>query len=678
MLMRKVFNKISIALIFIHLPFFPFAQTRAIDSLSVLLKTAVDDSSKMNLHFDLYYELTDYDLARSDDHLEQGYKLAKILSDKQHIAYYLLGKAGLLFDMAKYDGSKIYYDSALVAYNDLLKAETDENKINRYKLKVVNGLTGKGLLSAKLYYFQESIQYYLDAIASIEELPSSEKNIQLLYLYANIASDYYELEQFQQALDYDRLGLAILDAKNDIDGYVIGHLFVADDFSGLSQFDSSFFYLEKVRSIVTKLDKPNLNVRFYFILGGIYRKQKEWNNALYNFQQAKDASEIMKDEFQLLNSIEGLAASHFNLGNNTKAKEFALISLKKSVELKVPLGKAQSLQLLVDIEEKSGNIENAFGYQKQWIQLSDSMKKEKVERQMHEIEVKYQNEKKEKEILQLQKSNALQSLALQKKSTFNYFLIGSLVTILVTGTLGYRNVSHRQQLAKQRDELQQQRIRELEKDKQLVAVDSLLKGQEEERSRMAKDLHDGLGGMLSGVKLSLGAMKGNIILSEDNTRLFSRVLDQLDHSISEMRRVAHNMMPEALVKLGLQQAIQDYCDGLNESNHLRFKIQFHGLKERMGSATEIVIYRIVQELLNNVVKHADATEVLVQLMRHDNNLTITIEDNGVGFDSSSSTHKGNGLGNVRSRVDYLKGQLDIQSMPGKGTSIHIDFIINQT
>ena len=95
-------------------------------------------------------------------------------------------------------------------------------------------------------------------------------------------------------------------------------------------------------------------------------------------------------------------------------------------------------------------------------------------------------------------------------------------------------------------------------------------------------------------------------------------------------------------------------------------------------ATEIVIYRIVQELLNNIVKHAAATEVLVQIMRHDNNLNITIEDNGKGFDVSSSQNKGNGLGNVRSRVDYLKGQLDIQSVPGKGTSIHIDFVIQDT
>jgi two-component system, NarL family, sensor kinase len=89
-------------------------------------------------------------------------------------------------------------------------------------------------------------------------------------------------------------------------------------------------------------------------------------------------------------------------------------------------------------------------------------------------------------------------------------------------------------------------------------------------------------------------------------------------------------------------------------------------------------YRIVQELLNNIVKHAAATEVLVQIMRHDNNLTITVEDNGKGFDVASAQNKGNGLGNVRSRVDYLKGHLDIQSIRGKGTSTHIDFVIQDT
>jgi len=159
--------------------------------------------------------------------------------------------------------------------------------------------------------------------------------------------------------------------------------------------------------------------------------------------------------------------------------------------------------------------------------------------------------------------------------------------------------------------------------------------------------------------------------------LFTRALEQLDSSIGEMRRVAHNMMPEALVRLGLPQAVQDYCDGVNESNQLTVKCQIHGLEERLDPTTEIVVYRIIQELLNNIVKHANASEALVQLMRQDDRLSITVEDNGKGFDPSTVSTRGAGLSNVRSRVDYLKGEMDLRSEPGKGCSIHIECNLSQ-
>jgi signal transduction histidine kinase len=282
-------------------------------------------------------------------------------------------------------------------------------------------------------------------------------------------------------------------------------------------------------------------------------------------------------------------------------------------------------------------------------------------------------------ISRLESEQKIQELSIRQKSTMNYILMGSLAVLLIIGSLLYAYTRKKQQLSYQTEQLQAQRIKELEQEKQLIAFDSLLKGQEEERSRLAKDLHDGLGGMLSGVKLSLSAMKGNIILTEDNARLFTKALDQLDNSIGEMRRVAHNMMPEALVKFGLQQAVQDYCEGLSESQQLKIKCQYHGLETRMEPATEIIIYRIIQELLNNIVKHAQASEGLVQIMRHDTSVAITVEDNGKGFDPAKlEFQKGAGLSNVRSRVDYLKGQLDIRSEAGKGTSVHIECSLTES
>lgn len=293
-----------------------------------------------------------------------------------------------------------------------------------------------------------------------------------------------------------------------------------------------------------------------------------------------------------------------------------------------------------------------------------------------DVEAKYQNEKKQSEILQLEKNKKIQSLSIRQKSTLNYVLFASVVALLIVGFLIYRNLLNRQRLAKQQEELQEQRIRELEKDKQLVAVDSMLKGQEEERSRLAKDLHDGLGGLLSGVKFSLSNMKDNLIVTPDNMAVFERSLDMLDTSIKELRRVAHNMMPEMLIKFGLDEALKEYSNNVTATKLLSVRYQSFGMTERLDSSTEIIIYRIVQELINNIMKHASASEALVQLIREENRLSVLVEDNGKGFDTSIlENSRGAGWTNIKSRVDYLKGRLDVHSDPNKGTSVTIEFNI---
>ncbi len=221
--------------------------------------------------------------------------------------------------------------------------------------------------------------------------------------------------------------------------------------------------------------------------------------------------------------------------------------------------------------------------------------------------------------------------------------------------------------------MQQQRIAELETEKQLLATQSLLEGQEDERSRIAKDLHDGLGGLLSGVKLQLGAMKGNLILTEENGIAFNRVLNNLEESIAEMRRVAHNMMPETLLRFGLPQALEDYSSSLSHQQAFTIQCEFRGMEKRLDSSTEVVVYRIVQELINNAVKHSGASAILVQIMRHDEErLNITVEDNGKGFDPKFTGSDTAGLRNISSRVKYLNGKMDIQSEPGNGTSVYIE------
>ena len=284
--------------------------------------------------------------------------------------------------------------------------------------------------------------------------------------------------------------------------------------------------------------------------------------------------------------------------------------------------------------------------------------------------MKYETEKKEIQIERLKADKELQQLSIRQKNTLNYILIGSAFTLLIISLLTFRNY-------KQKQKIQEQRISELEKEKQLTATEAVLKGEEQERTRLAKDLHDGLGGMLSGIKYSLNTMKGNLIMTPDNSQAFERSMDMLDSSIKEMRRVAHNMMPEALVKFGLDTALKDLCNDVNQSGALQVNYLSIGMENAaIEQTTAITIYRIVQELINNTMKHAAAKTAIVQVAKSDSHLSVTVEDDGKGFDKTVLNQaKGIGWSNIQNRVEFLKGTLDVQSEKEKGTSVHIELNI---
>ena len=201
--------------------------------------------------------------------------------------------------------------------------------------------------------------------------------------------------------------------------------------------------------------------------------------------------------------------------------------------------------------------------------------------------------------------------------------------------------------------MQQQRISELETQQQLSATEAVLKGEEQERTRLAKDLHDGLGGMLSGIKYSFNIMKGNLIMTPDNAQAFERSMDMLDSSIKEMRRVAHNMMPEALVKFGIDTALKDFCNDINLTGVLRISYLSMNVENVMIDQTTAI--------------------TIVQLTKSNNILYLTVEDDGKGFDKSLlNAAKGIGWSNIQNRVDFLKASLDVKTENGRGTSVLIE------
>jgi len=302
--------------------------------------------------------------------------------------------------------------------------------------------------------------------------------------------------------------------------------------------------------------------------------------------------------------------------------------------------------------------------------LNDSILSEERNNLIAGTELKYQIRNKENEILRLQAEQQVAFLAIRQKNILNYILAGSALAILIISLLSLSNY-------RKKKKLQLQQITELENENQLLATEAVLKGQEEERSRLAKDLHDGLGGMLTGIKYSFSNMKEHLMMTPENLLHFQRGLDMLDSSIEEMRRVAHNMMPEAMIKYGLNAALKDFCTGINSSGVIKVVYQDYGIDDlKIDQAASVTIYRIIQELLNNSIKHAGASKAVVQLTKEGNTLLITVEDDGKGFDSALLDQAaGIGWVNIRNRLRYLKAKVDVQSLQGKGTSVNIEIYL---
>lgn len=243
----------------------------------------------------------------------------------------------------------------------------------------------------------------------------------------------------------------------------------------------------------------------------------------------------------------------------------------------------------------------------------------------------------------------------------DYFAIAFLVEILaLSGFLAYR-VKLIQETSKQllveKNFVQQQRTQ------------AVLEAEERERIRIARDLHDGIGQMLAAVRMMLGNY-----LSHRKTKVkeIQNSLDLLEDSIREVREISHNMMPGTLTKFGLSSALKQFVNKINALDTLQVDLQVVGFKERLNEKIEMMLYRIVQEIISNIIRHAQATKVSIELIKHDEELVLIIEDNGKGFDSGSKENQGIGLKNIATRVEYLNGCVNFDSTLGHGTSVVVE------
>ncbi|MCG2616008.1 sensor histidine kinase [Terrimonas sp. NA20] len=626
-----------------------FSQTTERDSLLARLQEQARDTNNVKTMYSLvrYYEKSNLDSAVY--YLEKLRKLSTELSYEKGQVLYHERMAVVAFTNG--DHQKALRESELGLGIARKLKETGSEIAMLNMLAICNQYLGK---------YEDELNYVLQAQAKAEQAGDKEKMVQL---YHSLCNAYSDLGQSRKAIDAALTGLRLRDLYQTKAPY-FNRLYssLAQEYQHIGVIDSADHFYKKAITASKEINDVFAEGMIYKFVTNFYSGLGKYEKMRGMAEKSLALAKELKSRKMEASAYYSLAAANYYTNNNQQARRFLDQSLGIAIEDSIRDELLNGYRLLSYITAREGDYPASAKSQGIADSLQQAGLNEEVAKSAADLEKKYETEKKENQI-------KLQTVSIRQKNFLNYILMGGVAAILVIALLAYRNHRNKQKL-------QQQRISELETERQLLSTQSLLKGQEDERSRLAKDLHDGLGGLLSGVKLQLGAMKGNLILSEENGRSFNLALTKLDESISEMRRVAHNMMPEALLNMGLQQALQDYCDGLSESLPSPIHTEFHGLEERMEPSIEIVLYRIVQELLNNVIKHAQATIIVAQVIRQNNLISITVEDNGKGFAvKAMEEFRTAGIRNIQSRVNYLHGQLDIQSTPGKGTSVHIECLI---
>src|SRR5690606_35764310 len=277
-------------------------------------------------------------------------------------------------------------------------------------------------------------------------------------------------------------------------------------------------------------------------------------------------------------------------------------------------------------------------YTAKYMEALDRYSTESFQKPLSTMEVRYETEKKEIKITALEKQRQL------------YIWLGIAGIVILLIALAFAFIRYR--LAVSRRKLAEEAAQRLEQEKQLVAVQATLDGEAAERTRLAKDLHDGLGSMLSLVKFNLPQVTGEAaVLEAIDVSRFQKAIGMLDDSISELRRVAHHMMPESLLRYGLKASLTDFCAAIPIA-----EFHYFGSEARLSEKMEIMIYRCVHELVNNALKHAQANHINVQLVQEEDRLSFTVQDDGIGFDQEKVT-EGMGLQNVRQRVAAFAGEM---------------------
>lgn len=547
-------------------------------------------------------------------------------------------------------------------------------------------------LSSTFENFDNNIVFARKGLAIAESL---EDSVAIGKFFQNLATAFYFKGIYDSTASYFYRSVEMLERKNAYNDLAKTYNGLAKLFRKTGNYKRAHEFYDKAMDIYVRLkDRQGIST-IYNESGVVYEYEENYNAAIHNYTASLEICKELNDQLGISYAMNFLAGVYVIQGKFQEAEKNNLEALKIRESLKDPfnialiytdLGNMYLAEKKYDKAEESylksnqltapqgftdlmmvnykqlsaiatakNNPEQALDYFKKSTDLKDSIYKISSAKQVEELSAKYETVEKEKQIQQ-------QQFEITKR---NYWITGFIALIILLSALGYS--WYRRYTLKQQSKLQSTIITQ-----QALATNAVIEAEENERKRIAGDLHDGIGQMMSAAKMNLSALENEINFhSEKQRNNYEKIVSLVDESCREVRSVSHNMMPNALMASGLPEALQKFIDRINVQG---MEIQLHtdGLDGSLHSNIKSVLYRIVQECVNNVLKHAQASHLDIAIIKDEDGINATIEDNGVGFDTTGlNDFAGIGLKNIMHRISYLKGKVEWNSTPGKGTLVAI-------
>lgn len=504
--------------------------------------------------------------------------------------------------------------------------------------------------------YQPAIDNYLKGIEIYEQIRDTAN---LIMSYQNLAALFTDFRIYDKSLKYQNKALEFSKAINDSLSIAylyndIGlNLMLADSLS------AAYDKFLRAQQLGKLIPSPDLHYYINENLYGYFREQKNIDSALYYLKLAEINSNQTKKPYQQTYIKDGFAKIYLEKQFIDSSRYYvkSAIAMGRRIGAKELL--MNSYKTLSELEAVEGNFMDAHKALTNYIKYEDSVTGQKQQEYINRLENLYQVNLKDNEILrqQLEIENAQTELEKSRAQNLLYTIIAILIAAIAF-MFWYR--------ARQRKKLSEQTIQTLKHEQELKTIASLIKGEDQERARIARDLHDSVNGSLAALKLQLASVSDKNLNKFESQKL-NTSMDLIDTTVDRIRNISHNLAPPALISSGLVEALESYCHKINGSKNLEVIFQNHGEEVVLDKKSEVTLYHIAQELIQNSLKHSGGDEILVQLYCEGSECHLTIEDNGKGYDIGD-VRKGMGLNNIMSRVEFLHADINVRSDIGGTTT----------